>query len=125
MIDYKNAKFIKLRKVEKNSYSKEVDQMLIDNEIIIDAFKGIRDGIVITNKRIIVINIQGMTGKKKDLTSLPFSKIQSYSIETIGVVDIESELILWFSGIGAIRLEFTGATNLYEISRAISTVVLN
>jgi hypothetical protein len=47
-----------------------------------------------------------MSGKKRDFTSLPYSKIQAFSIETAGTFDLDSELDLWFSGLGKVRLEF-------------------
>ncbi|WMJ84555.1 PH domain-containing protein [Oscillospiraceae bacterium LTW-04] len=79
---------------------------------------------VFTDKRIIVINVQGITGKKKDFTSLPYSKIQSFSVETAGVLDLDSELVLWFSGLGKVKLEFTSDCNVSEICRMISEKVL-
>ncbi|MBR2883689.1 MAG: PH domain-containing protein, partial [Clostridia bacterium] len=71
-----------------------------------------------------VINIQGMTGKKKDITSLPFSKVQAFSTETAGVLDMDSELELWFSGLGKVKLEFAGNTDIGKICKLISDLVL-
>ncbi len=66
------------------------------------AFKGLRDYIVLTSKRIIAVNVQGMTGKKKNYTSLSFSKVQALSLETAGEFDLDAELELWFSGLGRV-----------------------
>ena len=66
--------------------------LFTDQESVVATFRGIRDGIVFTNKRIIAINVQGLTGKKKDFTSLPYSKIQTFSVESAGVLDLDSEL---------------------------------
>ena len=79
---------------------------------------------VFTNKRIIAINIQGLTGKKKDISSLPYSKIQAFSVETAGVLDLDSELELWFSGLGKVKLDFVANANVSEICRMISLQVL-
>lgn len=76
--------------------------------------------VIFTNKRIITINVQGLTGKKKDYTSLPFSKLQAFSIETSGHFDLDSELTLAYSGLGTIKLEFTGSTDILEINKFIS-----
>lgn len=70
------------------------------------AFKGIRDYIVFTSKRIIAVNVQGMTGKKKDYASLPFAKVQAFSLETAGTFDLDAQLELWFSGLGRVKFEF-------------------
>ena len=124
MIDFNNASFLKLRPVNNNTYSAMLTPMLVNGEQIISTYQSIRDGIVFTNKRIVAINIQGLTGKKKDFTSLPYSKVQAYSVETAGHFDLDSELELWFSGLGKIKLEFSANSNVSEICRMISEHVL-
>lgn len=123
MLDFQNPEYIKLKST-KDNYDKELAPILIDGEEVIACYKSVRDGVAFTNKRLIVISIEGITGKKKDLTSLPYSKIQAFSIETSGVFDIDSELELWFSGLGKVRLEFTGGTKVTEVCKLISSYVL-
>lgn len=79
-----------------------------------------RDYVVFTNKRVISVNVQGLTGKKKDFTSLPYSKVQAFSIETAGHFDLDSELQLVFSSLGTVIFEFTGASNVKEIAQLIA-----
>lgn len=124
MIDFKNAVFLKLKPVSDNTFASTIFPMFVDGEEIVGTYQTIRDGVVFTNKRIIVINVQGITGKKKDFTSLPYSKIQAYSVETAGVLDLDSELELWFSGLGKVRLEFVSSTNVAQICKLISEKVL-
>ena len=124
MIDFKNASFFKLKPVSDNDFAGMITPMFAPGEEIIQSFRGIRDGVVFTNKRIITINVQGITGKKKDFTSLPYSKIQAYSVESAGVFDLDSELDLWFSGMGRVRFEFVARANVSEICRIISERVL-
>ena len=124
MIDFKNASFFKLKPVSDNDFAHMITPMFAPGEEIIQSFRGIRDGVVFTNKRIITINVQGLTGKKKDFTSLPYSKIQAYSVESAGVFDLDSELDLWFSGMGRVRFEFVARANVSEICRIISERVL-
>ena len=71
MIDFNNASFVKLTPVPYKNYQDMIDPLLIGGEEVIATFQAMRDGIVFTNKRIISINVQGVTGKKKDFTSLP------------------------------------------------------
>ena len=123
MIDFKNPEFLKL-KAAPGSFNSELAPLLVSGEEIVGCYKSIRDGVAFTNKRIFIINIQGMTGKKKDITSLPYSKIQAFSTETEGVFDMDSELEMWFSGLGKVKLEFTGSTNIAEICKMISTYTL-
>ena len=124
MIDFNNASFVKLRPVNDNAFEKMVAPILVSGEEIVNCFQSIRDGVVFTNLRIITINIQGITGKKKDFTSLPYNKIQAFSVETAGVFDLDSELELWFSGMGRVKLEFIGATDVAYLCKMISEKVL-
>ena len=124
MIDFNNASFVKLRPVNDNAFEKMVAPILVNGEEIVRCFQSIRDGVVFTSKRIITINIQGITGKKKDFTSLPYGKIQAFSVETAGAFDLDSELELWFSGMGCIKLEFIGAADVAYLCKIISEKVL-
>jgi hypothetical protein len=96
---------------------------LIDGEQIVAAFKGSRDSIIFTSIRIIAVNVQGMTGKKIDYSSLPYSRIQAFSIETAGSFDRDAELELWFSGLGKVKLEFAGQIDIKTLGNFISTKV--
>lgn len=124
MIDFQNATFFKLRPVPFNTVMPILQPLFLQNEQIVAAFQGIRDSVTFTNMRIIAVNVQGITGKKKDYTSLPYSKIQVYSIESAGVFDLDSELELYFSGLGKVKFEFVGSADVPAISRIISQYVL-
>ena len=124
MIDFKNASFLKLKPFPNSDFSSMIQPMFVPGEEIIQSFRGIRDGVVFTNKRIFAINVQGITGKKKDFTSLPYSKIQAFSVETAGVLDLDSELELWFSGMGLAKFEFVSNADVSSICRMISEKVL-
>lgn len=122
MIDFKNGSIFKLK--QNSEYAGNVSELLIANEEIISAFKALRDGVVFTNKRIIAVNVQGITGKKRDYSSLPYSNIVAFSVETAGTFDLDSELELYFSGLGKVKFEFTGAANVAEIARVIAGYAL-
>lgn len=123
MIDFSNAKYLKLKPVS----DKEISiyrELLISGEEVLQAFKSIRDMVVFTNKRIIAINVQGLTGKKKDFTSLPYSKIQAFSVETAGTFDLDAELEIWMSGLGRAKFEFAGSYDIKVIQKFIAEKVL-
>lgn len=122
MIDFENGSFVKLMKTD--SVGKGIDQLLIPGETIIGSYKGIRDSVTFTDKRVIAVNVQGLTGKKKDYTSLPYSKIQAFSVEISGVFDMDSELELWFSSIGLVKFEFSGGSDIVKIGQTIAEFVL-
>lgn len=124
MIDFANASFVKLSKWDPAGARSELEVILIADEEILAAFKGIRDSVTFTDKRIIALNVQGLTGKKKDYTSLPYGRIQAFSVETAGTFDRDTELDLWFSGLGRIRLEFQANVDIRALNRIIAERVL-
>ena len=124
MIDFQNGTFVKLGPIDPATLADELAALLVEGEQVHLAFKGIRDSVVFTDKRLISINVQGLTGKKRDYTSLPLSKIQAWSVETAGRFDLDSELELWFSGLGKVRLEFKGNVDIRHISKLIGHHVL-
>jgi hypothetical protein len=83
-----------------------------------------REYVVFTSKRIIAVNVQGITAKKKDYTSLPFTKVQAFSLETAGTFDLDAELELWFSGLGRVKSEFKGNADVAYINKLIAHHVL-
>ena len=124
MIDFNNASFFKLKETAMNEFADLLTPMFVGGEEIICSFKGIRDGVVFTNKRIIAINVQGLTGKKKDITSMPYNKIQTFSVETAGFFDLDSELEIYFSSVGKVKFEFLGSKSIQKICKTISEFAL-
>jgi hypothetical protein len=122
MIDLEEKRFTKLKQAPE--YGERVRALLLPSEEVIDSYKAMRDGVVFTNKRIITVNVQGMTGKKVDYTSIPYSKILAYSVESAGLFDSDAELEIYLSTIGKLRFEFKAASKIVEISKHISAGVL-
>ena len=114
-----NLKEIKIEKVRS-----EVLDFFVVGEDIVSSFETIRDQVVFTNKRILVVNVQGITGKKRSYLSYPYSKIQYFGIETAGVLDIDSELILAFNDGSTLSFDFKTNVDIVGISRTISEFVL-
>ena len=119
MIDFQNKAIIKLSKVNAETIMHDITPLLIPGEDVIGAYKSMRDYVVFTDKRIISVNVQGVTGKKKDFTSLPYSKIQVFSVETAGIFDMDSELEMYFSGLGKVKFEFSGSSDIVKIGQLI------
>jgi len=124
MIDFQNGVFVKLGPSNPQEIAAELAPILVDGEAVYLSFKGMRDSVVFTNKRLIAVNVQGLTGKKRDYSSLPYSKIQAWSIETAGRFDFDAELELWFSGLGKVRLDFRGQVDIRTIGKLIGSHVL-
>jgi hypothetical protein len=124
VIDFQNGTFFKLAPNDPQQITAELAPILVDGETVYLSFKGMRDSVVFTSKRLIAINVQGLTGKKRDYSSLPYSKIQAWSIETAGRFDLDAELELWFSGLGKVRLDFKGQVDIRTIGKLIGSHVL-
>ena len=124
MIDFKNPGFFKLKQTNPQSVLPSIQPLLLPDESLVSAFQGVRDFVAFTTKRIISVNVQGLSGKKKDFTSLPYSRIQVFSVETAGPFDRDCELDLWFSGIGNVRFEFSGGVDISAIAQTIGSFTL-
>ena len=124
MVDFKNGAVIKLSKTKNFVNEDVVRPLFISDEEFIGEYQAIRDYVIFTNKRIISVNVQGLTGKKKDFTTLPYSKIQAFSVETSGVLDLDSELELYFSGLGKVKFEFTSESDIVTLGKLISEKIL-
>ena len=101
-------------------------RLLIEGEEIVAAFRTIRDQLVFTNKRIISIDVQGLTGLKKSFAIMPYSKVQFFTIQTPGFAELvsDSELYLMFSNGFTAKFEFRGSVDIGALGRTISTYVL-
>lgn len=84
-----------------------VRPLLVEGEEVIMATKGLRDGAVFTDKRIIVVNKQGLTGKKIEFSSIPLKSITAFTIENSGTFDLDAELKIYGSGWGKAQMIFT------------------
>ena len=124
MIDFANGSVFKLSPCKPDEIAPSVAPLLVAGEQFVATFKAVRDFVVFTDKRLIAVNVQGITGKKRDFTSLPYSKVQAFSIETAGTFDLDAELDLWFSGLGKVRLEFKGSADIRQLGQMIATYVL-
>lgn len=115
-----------LKPIRKDEAVPEVNGLLIGGEEIVAAFQTIRDQLLFTNKRIIAIDVQGITGKRKSFSTLPYSKIQFFSIQTPGFAELipDSELFLMFSNGYTATFEFKGAVDIGQIGRMISEYTL-
>lgn len=106
--------------------TKEFQPILLENEQIEKAYKLIRDMLVYTNKRLILVNKQGITGSKIDYRSIPYSSIKMFSKESAGIGDLDAELKIWLTGDSepTLKQEFRRGENINEAYRVLSRHVL-
>lgn len=86
---------------------KEYGKLLGQNEQVIQAYKWVRDLLIFTDFRLILVDIQGATGKKVDYHSIPYRSIRHFAVESTGHFDLEAELKIWVAGLGAEPLIYT------------------
>ncbi|MDO8308604.1 MAG: PH domain-containing protein [Actinomycetota bacterium] len=123
-MDFQNPTYVKLSPVDATQGQQMVQALLLDGEEVAIAFRGSRDMVCFTSKRIIAMNVQGLTGKKTDFTSLPYSKVQAFAVETAGGFDRDCELELWFSGLGKARFEFAAKYDIVGLSKWLAHYIL-
>lgn len=126
MISFNKDSAWDLKPIPVSDVRGEVNGLLIDGEEIAAAFKSVRDQLIFTNKRVISVDVQGITGKRKSFSSMPYSKVQFFSVQTPGFAEIipDSELVLTFSNGYVAKFEFKGGTDIGKIGRMISDYVL-
>ena len=126
MINFNKNTAWNLTPINLNSIHNEVAGLMANGERPLMAFKTIRDQLVFTNKRIISIDVQGITGKRRSFTSLPYSKVQFFSIQTPGFIELvpDSELFLHFTNGFEATFAFRGNVDIGQIGRIISEYVL-
>jgi hypothetical protein len=100
---------------------KDLAPLLAPGEEVCEAYKLIRDYFVFTNWRLLMVDKQGITGKKVEYHSVPYRSITHFSVETAGTLDIEGELKVWVSGrTEPFEKKFSAATNILEVQQAIA-----
>ena len=124
MIDFENKKFFKLSEIKRSEGEKVLSELLVEGEKVIVAFSSLRDKLIFTNKRIVAVNVQGLTGTKTSYSSIPLSKIQAFSIETAGVLDLDAEIDIVISSLGTIRFELSTSSDIKNVCREISQTIL-
>ena len=103
--------------------SRDVLGVLVEGEQPDAAFKTMRDSAVFTSKRLIVRDAQGLTGRKVEIYSLPYSAINMWSTENAGTFDMNSEVELWTRA-GHIKIKLGSQVDVRKIDRLISACVL-
>lgn len=115
-----NASEVEVEKIEG-----EFARVLAAGERIEKAYLLIRDLFVFTNKRLLLVDKQGLTGNKVEYHSLPYRSITHFSVETAGNFDLDAELKIWISGSPApIQKQFNKKLDIYEVQSVLAGYVL-
>ena len=101
-----------------------LEHALADDENVEKAFQLMRDLIIFTNRRIILVDHQGMTGRKTEYHSVPYRAVTHFLVESAGTFDMEAELKIWISGSAEpIQKTFSRGQTIFEVQKALATYV--
>ncbi|WP_159799464.1 PH domain-containing protein [Flavobacterium sp. MK4S-17] len=104
----------------------EFEPLLVNGEHIEKAYKLIRDMFIFTNKRLILVDKQGITGSKTDYLSIPYGSIIKFSKESAGLLDLDAELKIWVRGESVpIKKQFGKNHNINEVYKVLSQYILS
>lgn len=106
--------------------TQKYNRLLIDNEEIELGFTLFRDVFMFTNKRLILIDIQGLTGSKIEYKSMPYKSISRFSLETSGTLDLDAELKIWISSenVPSVSKKFNKSIDVYEVQKYLAEKVM-
>ena len=112
--------------VSQEELNKQFSQLLCDGEEIELGFKLIRDMFIFTNKRLILVDKQGITGSKTEYKSISYKSITRFSVETAGTFDLDAELKIWVSSElqPSISKQFNKSVNVYDVQKILAHHVL-
>jgi hypothetical protein len=112
-------------KIDNASIQQEFAAVLADGEAVEHAYKLIRDLFVFTNKRLVLVDKQGITGSKIEIHSIPYRSITHFSVETAGTLDMDAELKIWISGSAApIQKTFNKKLSIHDVQAVLASYVL-
>jgi hypothetical protein len=112
------------RLVQDPKYLDYLSELLIDGEQTVDSLKSAKEGIVFTNKRIIVINVSGAFGKKRQFVSYPYNRVNTFVLSSAKDLESHAQLDLGYFGTPNLHFEFTGKSEIKLIMKYITEAVI-
>ncbi len=109
--------------IQETNVPRDINSILVEGEFAEVAYKTIRDVAVITNKRIIIADKQGLTGTKVEVYTIPFKSIIMYSTENAGIIDANAEIELWTKA-GKFKLSLKRGIDIRKLDKIIGQYIL-
>jgi hypothetical protein len=105
---------------------KDLEATIVEGEMVVKAFRILRDMFIFTDKRLLLIDKQGITGKKAEYHSIPYKSISHFSVETAGTFDMDAEMKIYISGNPTpIQREFKRGTDIVGVQKVLAGFILN
>ena len=104
---------------------KDLEATIVEGETVVKAFKILRDLFIFTDRRLLLIDKQGLTGKKVEYHSIPYKSISHFSVETAGTFDMDAEMKIYISGNSVpIQREFKRGTDIVGVQKVLAGFIL-
>jgi hypothetical protein len=111
--------------VDAKSIQNDLNAILVETEKVVRAFKIVRDLFIFTDKRLILIDKQGITGKKAEYHSIPYKSISHFSVETAGTFDMDAEMKIYISGnMNPIEREFRRGADIRGVQKTLAEFIM-
>ena len=112
--------------VSSEQLNEKYARLLTSDEVIEVGFKMFRDVFMFTNKRLTLVDVQGLTGKKTEYKSMRYKSISRFSLETAGTFDLDAELKIWISSenLPSVSKKFNKSIDVYEVQRYLAEKVM-
>lgn len=112
--------------VSTTKLNEKYGRLLVESEVVELGFKLLRDTFMFTNKRLILVDVQGLTGSKVEYKSLPYKNISRFSLETAGTFDLDAELKIWISSedTPSVSKKFNKSIDVYEVQKYLANKVM-
>lgn len=111
-------------RLDPGAAAREYGRLLGQGEQVHAAYLLVRDAFLFTDRRLILVDKQGVTGRKVEYHTVPYRSITHFSVETAGTFDLDAELKIWLSGADApIAKQFGKGVDVYEVQALLSHYV--
>jgi len=112
--------------ISSEKLTEKYGRLLVDDEQVELGFTLFRDIFMFTNKRLILVDIQGLTGSKVEYKSLPYKNVSRFSLETSGTFDLDAELKIWISSedTPSVSKKFNKSIDVYEVQKYLAKKVM-
>ena len=112
--------------VSSEKLNEKFGKLLIEKEEVELGFQLFRDTFIFTNKRLILIDVQGLTGSKVEYKTFPYKSISRFSLETAGTFDLDAELKIWISSesMPSVSKRFNKSIDVYEVQKYLASKIM-
>jgi hypothetical protein len=118
--------FFSSTEIEPEDVQRDWAQALLPGEHVLAAFRSVRDVAFLTNYRFALVDVQGLTGRKVEIMTVPYRSITRYSVETAGTFDMDADLRIWVSGDpDPIEVKVGRRSNVAQVQQILARAVLS